>query len=321
MLTMLLLIILLPLKAYAQEGSATNNSAYLIGTGDYNRTSYAIGGSICYLFKNIAEVRTRGCKALPGTSLQNIYDLDESGVNFAILEADWQEQGYTGSSEEDFPDGPREELRRVFGLHEEVVMVLVRDDSFFQVFEDLKNKKLQLGPNGTAARETFELLLKQKNWSMDDFAITTEQNILKQIKALCAGEVDAIPFVTSFANASIVNALNECSLRSIPFSKELIGELVGKYGFYSYTILASEMDKVLKGHTGVLTVGSGLITYADMDERIVYKLVKTVFENLDQLKKMHPALAGLGRQYMLREDVSLPFHPGALRYYKEQSWK
>lgn len=48
----------------------------------------------------------------------------------------------------------------------------------------------------------------------------------------------------------------------------------------------------------------------------MYAITKEVFENLDEFKKLHPALEGLTRETML-EGLTAPIHPGALKYYKE----
>jgi TRAP-type uncharacterized transport system substrate-binding protein len=49
----------------------------------------------------------------------------------------------------------------------------------------------------------------------------------------------------------------------------------------------------------------------------VYKLVKTVFENLEDFKQLHPALATLEKEDMVKNGLTAPLHPGAERYYKE----
>jgi TRAP-type uncharacterized transport system substrate-binding protein len=52
---------------------------------------------------------------------------------------------------------------------------------------------------------------------------------------------------------------------------------------------------------------------------VVYNVVKTVFDNLDRFRTMHPAFATLQPQDMLQA-LSAPLHPGAVRYYTEKGW-
>ena len=68
----------------------------------------------------------------------------------------------------------------------------------------------------------------------------------------------------------------------------------------------------------VTTVGmlATFVTSAKVPDDVVYAITKEVFENLDEFKKLHPALEGLTRETML-EGLTAPIHPGALKYYKE----
>ncbi len=67
-------------------------------------------------------------------------------------------------------------------------------------------------------------------------------------------------------------------------------------------------------------VGATLVTRADVPEEVVYTLVKSVFENFDQFKKLHPAFANLKPEEMIKDGLSAPLHPGAIKYYKEKGW-
>jgi TRAP transporter TAXI family solute receptor len=58
------------------------------------------------------------------------------------------------------------------------------------------------------------------------------------------------------------------------------------------------------------------MTSAKLSDEIAYQVTKAVFSNLDEFKGLHPALADLTPQNML-EGNSVPFHPGALKYFKE----
>jgi TRAP-type uncharacterized transport system substrate-binding protein len=49
-------------------------------------------------------------------------------------------------------------------------------------------------------------------------------------------------------------------------------------------------------------------------------MVKAVFENFDEFKKLHPALANLDPKKMVTDGLSAPIHPGAAKYYKEKGW-
>jgi hypothetical protein len=64
-------------------------------------------------------------------------------------------------------------------------------------------------------------------------------------------------------------------------------------------------------------VGATFVTTADMSDEAVYALVKAVFDNFEDFKKLHPAFANLDKEQMTRAGLSAPLHPGAEKYYKE----
>jgi hypothetical protein len=69
--------------------------------------------------------------------------------------------------------------------------------------------------------------------------------------------------------------------------------------------------------TETFGVGATFVTTAGMPDEVVYELVKAVFENFDDFKKLHPAFANLDKEEMTRAGLSAPLHPGAEKYFKE----
>ena len=67
-------------------------------------------------------------------------------------------------------------------------------------------------------------------------------------------------------------------------------------------------------------VGATFVTSSDVPDDVVYTVVKAVFDNIDQFKKLHPAFANLEPEQMIKDSLSAPIHDGALRYYKERGW-
>jgi len=67
-------------------------------------------------------------------------------------------------------------------------------------------------------------------------------------------------------------------------------------------------------------VGATFVSSADVPEEVVYVVVKAVFDNFDNFKKLHPAFANLKEEEMIKDSLSAPLHDGAAKYYKERGW-
>ena len=63
-----------------------------------------------------------------------------------------------------------------------------------------------------------------------------------------------------------------------------------------------------------------LSTTSKVDDEVVYKLVKSVFENIERFQRLHPAFKDLKPEDMIKVGLSAPLHDGAVRYYKERGW-
>ena len=64
-------------------------------------------------------------------------------------------------------------------------------------------------------------------------------------------------------------------------------------------------------------VGATFVSSTNTDAAVVYQVVKAVFENFDDFKKLHPAFAVLKKEEMVKDGLSAPLHDGAAKYYKE----
>jgi TRAP transporter TAXI family solute receptor len=65
-------------------------------------------------------------------------------------------------------------------------------------------------------------------------------------------------------------------------------------------------------------VKATVVTSARIDADTVYAVVKAVFDNLDEFKKLHPAFGPLDPGRMAKDGLSAPLHEGALRYFREK---
>ena len=63
-----------------------------------------------------------------------------------------------------------------------------------------------------------------------------------------------------------------------------------------------------------------VVSSAKVPADTVYALVKGVFDNFDEFRRLHPAFAALDAQAMIRNGLSAPLHEGAERYYRERGW-
>jgi uncharacterized protein len=133
---------------------------------------------------------------------------------------------------------------------------------------------------------------------------------------LCDNKIDAITYTVGHPNASIKEASTSCDTVLVPVSGPIIDKLISTTPYYAPAIIPGGMYRGSDKDTPTFGVKATLVSSADVKDEVVYQLVKSVFDNFDTFRKLHPALNHLRKEDMLLGN-SAPLHPGAIKYYKE----
>ena len=236
-----------------------------------------------------------------------------------MAQSDWQYHAFNGTSSfED--DGAFEGLRAVFSLHPEPFTVVARADAGIETFDDLKGKRVNIGNPGSGQRGTIEVLLEEKGWTTDDFALATELKAAEQSAALCDNQIDAMVYTVGHPSGSIQEATTACESVLVDVSGPAVESLVSENSYYRTATIPGGMYRGNDEATQTFGVGATLVSSDAVSEDAVYEVVKAVFENFDDFKGLHPAFAVLEPEEMASAGLSAPLHAGAAKYYREQGW-
>jgi TRAP transporter TAXI family solute receptor len=91
---------------------------------------------------------------------------------------------------------------------------------------------------------------------------------------------------------------------------------VASQPFYAKADIPAKMYKGTDTARPSFGMVATVVVSADMSDATAYAITKAVFENFDDFKKLHPAVANITKEGSLRGDTA-PFHPGAVKYFKE----
>jgi uncharacterized protein len=299
--------------AFAQEGQFIT-----IGTGGVTGVYYPAGGAICRLVNAGREEHGIRCSVeSTGGSVYNVNTMRAGELDLGVVQSDVQYNALKGEGEEFQDAGPFEELRAVFALHPEPFTVVARADSGIETFDDLKGKRVNVSNPGSGSRATFEVLMEAKGWTMDDFASAQELKSAEQSAALSDNNVDAIAFVVGHPNGSIQEATTTTDAKVIPVSGPEVDALVEKNPYYAKAVIPGGMYRGTDDDVETFGVRATFVSSTEVPDEVIYQVVKAVFDNFEDFKKLHPAFANLEKEEMIQSALSAPLHPGAERYYKE----
>jgi len=287
-----------------------------VGTGGITGVYYPVGGAICRLVnKGRKEHGVRCTVESTGASVFNVNAIRSGDLSLGIVQSDTQFHALNGTEQFE-KAGPDKDLRALFSLQSEAFTLVARDDANINSFEDLAGKRMNLGDPGSGNRSTLELLMREFGWTPAIFKLATDLKPAEMAGALCDNKIDAFVYVVGHPNGSLKEASTTCASHIVPVTGPKVDAFMKKYPFYPEAIIPGGMYKGTDKDVKTFGPRATLLTNASLPEATAYQIVKAVFENLDEFKKLHPALADLTPQNML-EGNSAPYHPGAEKYFKE----
>ena len=297
--------------------AAQASSFITIGTGGVTGVYYPTGGAICRLVNKGRKQHGIRCSVeSTGGSVYNLNTIRAGELDMGVAQSDWQYHAYNGSSK--FKDaGPNKELRAVFSVHPEPFTVVARADAGIKTFADLKGKRVNIGNPGSGQRGTMEVVMDALGWTKADFTLASELKSAEQSKALCDNKIDAIVFTVGHPSGSIKEATTSCDTVLVEVSGEAIDKLVEKNAYYRLAVIPGGMYRGNDADVTTFGVGATFVSSTNTPADTVYEVVKAVFENFDDFRRLHPAFANLKKEEMVKDGLSAPLHDGALRYYKE----
>jgi hypothetical protein len=140
----------------------------------------------------------------------------------------------------------------------------------------------------------------------------------EQFLALCHNRVQATVSSVAHPDPAIAQAIELCDAKIVQIGGPAIDKLVGDNPFLARAVVPGGAYKGLPDDISTFGVMVAAVSSTDIDEQPIHDLVEAVIENLDGLKRLHPSLRAIGVEGMMKDGLSAPLHPGALRYYRKK---
>ncbi|ETD73102.1 C4-dicarboxylate ABC transporter substrate-binding protein [Pelistega indica] len=306
------------IAAFATPGTVAAQQKFVsIGTGGVTGVYYAAGGAICRIVNKDRAAHGLRCSVeSTGASVFNVNTIKAGELDLGFAQSDVAYNAYNG--EGNFKDaGPFKELRSVFSLHAEPLTVLTRKEANIKSFADLKGKRFNVGNPGSGSRASLEQYLQESGLDLSYFSLASELRSDEHGTALCDGKIDGFIFGVGHPSANIQDPTTTCGAKLMPLTGDVVDKLIAKYPYYAKAVIPGGLYQNNPDDTPTYGVLAAVVASTKTPDDVVYQIVKSVFENFEDFKKLHPALAHLTKEGMIKNGLSAPLHPGAEKYYKE----
>ncbi len=301
-------------------GQAAEKKFITIGTGGIGGGYYPAGGFVCNAINKTRQKynHTIHCSVeSTAGSVGNLRSLRAGESDVGFSQADWQFHAYNGSSKFE-KAGPNKKIRFLFSLQIEPMQLITRDEANIQNFQDLKGKIVNTGNVGSGTEATvYNAIEKYGTTAKEFFKQDVKLTPREQALALCDGKIDAFFFPVAIGTASVVEATNSCNAQLADWNDDII------YKWVDETPYLGRMEVPKGSYPGqertIQTWGmpATVVTTSDLDDEAAYLITKAVFDNFENFKRQSALFAGMTREGSAKNGQSTPYHPGALKYYKE----
>jgi hypothetical protein len=303
-----LCVAMLGLASAAMAGEAK----LILATGGTAGTYYPYGGAMSKIWNSKIPGMNVTAQAT-GASVENVRLINKDEVELAMVQSDTIDFAF--KAQETF----KEKLTKmavVAVLYPELIHIVVRGDLGIQSFSGLRGKKIGVGAPGSGTEANYRQLLDLYKIGKDDVS-AQYLSFAESADQFKDNRIDAFMVTGGVPTSAIMDVATQRSIKILPIEDTMLSILTNKYPFLSAAVIPANSYKGVTTEVKTAAVNAVLIAHPKLSDDVVYSLTKTLFENQPELASAHAKGKVLSLQGAV-VGVSIPFHPGAAKYFKEK---
>ncbi|OGP73344.1 MAG: hypothetical protein A2V86_16405 [Deltaproteobacteria bacterium RBG_16_49_23] len=252
-----------------------------------------------------------------GASVANAKLIASGDADLAILQNDiafYALQGTKPMFDKAVPN-----IRGVAALYPEHCQIHARKDAKVATVKDLKGKKVAVGPLGSGTEQNAMQILEAYGLKFEDLGRVERLSAAESADYLKDGRIDAAFYTVGVGASAIIDSAMMIETLIVPIDGAQADALVKKYPFYAKDKIPAGIYKGI-GDVPTVAVLAILVAKAELEEDIVYRITKAMFENIKTIEGAHAK----GKEVKLEKaliGMPIPLHPGADKFYKEKGLK
>jgi len=289
-----------------------------IATGGTGGVYYPLGGGLAALIsKHLPGVEATA--EVTTASVDNMKLLHADKVAVALTQPDIAWDAYQGQLK-----GFSEKIgvRALAALYSNYMHIVALDGTGIKSIPDLKGKRVSTGAPGSGTEIKGLRVLEAYGLGPKDLKSQDRLGAAESAGALKDRKLDAFVWDGGLPTAAVLDlgATPGIKIHLIPHG-DAVPKMVAKYGpLYFVGIIPKGTYGGVEADVPVATITNLLTVHERMGEPLAYQITKLLYERTPDLVAVHQA----AKEITLKSGVAgspIPFHPGALRYYKEKNIK
>jgi len=300
------------------EEAAAQRKYLSLGTGNPGGTFYFIGAGFANLFnKKVPGVRV--IAESTAASEENFHYVIRKKMDMGLISIHVIEPALEKKMD-------LSGLRLMALGHTSDRHWFVRKDSPIKSISDFKGKRVALGSpgSGTLVSSKMELGAAGK-LGLEDIK-PAYLSFTESITAIKDGTVDVGVISAGYPVASLLDLARVVPIRLIPYSEQEMKAIMEAYPFYVRVVIPAKTYQGIDTDTLTRGIVTAIFLRQEMSDDLVYQMMKALYDNPKEKDAIHPQARQWSLENMYRgaeyTTKYIPFHPGAVKYLKEQGiWK
>lgn len=300
-------------------GIAAEQIQLSIGTGGTGGVYYPLGGGLAsVLSKHVSGMQATA--EVTGGSVDNLNLINTGKPYLGFTMSDAALDAYRG---QDKFKGKKVPLRTLAVLYPNRMHVVSVEGTGVNKFEDLKGKRVSTGSPGSATEVMAFRLIEAAGLDKDRDMRRERLGVAESVNALKDRKIDAFFWVGGLPTAAVTDlaATPGVKIKMVDHA-HLVPKMNQKYGnLYVEDVIPKATYAGMATDNKQATVMNILVANENLSEQAAYNVTKAIFEHRDELIAVHKEAANFKLENQKEAATPIPFHPGALKYYKEKGVK
>ena len=280
-------------------------------TGPMGGSWYPLGGAIADAVQK--EIPGASIAVAPGGGIANLEGIELGKCDIGFSNSSSGVDGFLGRP----PFKKKmENMRQWANLYPQYFQMVVLADSGIKTVADLKGKVIAPGPKGQTGEFAATQILQIYGLTYKDMAKVHHVSYNDTVALMKDGHCDGWLLCTTIPASTIMDLAHTRKIRLLSLPEDKIQAMQKlNSGYVRRTVPKGTYQGVDSDVPGV-GWWTHLVISAKLPDDLVYKMTKTLVANLPRFGQVVKDLKGVTAKD-LAEDVGIPYHAGALKYYKE----
>jgi len=291
-----------------------------IATGGTGGVYYPLGGGMAAVLSKYVQ----GMQATAEVTGGSVANLQLIGTGKPYLAMTMVDAGLDAYKGQDKFTGKPVPVRTLMVMYPNRMHVVSIEGTGVTKMSDLKGKRVSTGSGGSATEVMAFRVIEAAGLDKDKDMKRERLGVAESANALKDRKIDAFFWVGGLPTAAVSDLAHSPGVKvKLIDHADLVGKMNQKYGnLYVEDRIPKETYKGMDADNRQATVMNLLVAHQNMDEKTAYNILKAVFDHRDELIRVHKEAENFKLENQKTAAAGgIPWHPGAVRYFKEKGVK